>query len=276
MKDLINFKKNVYSQYGEDGIIKEILYRLKDFTDNQYCEFGAWDGIHLSNVYSLIKNTNFKALLIEPDKKKFIELCKNNPSPSIIKLNTFVGLEEKNKIDTLLKQNNFNINFDFLSIDVDSIDYYIFESLDIYKPKLICIEYNPTIPNDVDFVQKEYSSNQGASALSLIKLAKSKSYYPVCTTETNIFFIHVNYKKQVIGDKDLKINDLINDTKIKNYIFYGYDGSIFTSKEVRLPWHNIVVKDLNVLKWFLKKYPRNYNFLERFLFKIYRKFNNYF
>ena len=40
MKDLINFKKNVYSQHGEDGIIKEILYRLKDFTDNQYCEFG--------------------------------------------------------------------------------------------------------------------------------------------------------------------------------------------------------------------------------------------
>ena len=276
MKDLDNFKKNIYSQHGEDGIIEEIFYRLKDLVDNQYCEFGAWDGIHLSNVHALIKKKNSKALLIEPDKKKFIELCKNNPSPSIIKLNTFVGLKEKNKIDTLLKQNDFNINFDFLSIDVDSIDYYIFESLSMYKPKLICIEYNPTIPNDVYFVQKDFSSNQGASALSLIKLANSKNYHLVCTTETNLFFIHANYKKQVIGDKDLKLNDLIDDSKIKNYIFYGYDGSIFTSREVRLPWHNLVVKDLNVLKWFLKKYPRNYNFLEKFLFKIYRKFKNYF
>ena len=275
MNDLKNFKKNIYSQHGEDGIIEEIFYRLKDFTDNQYCEFGAWDGIHLSNVQALIKKKISKALLIEPDKKKFIELCKNNPNPSIIKLNTFVGLEEENKIDTLLSQNNFDINFDFLSIDVDSIDYYIFKSLNIYKPKLICIEYNPTIPNDVDFVQKNYSANQGASALSLIKLAKTKNYYPVCTTETNLFFIHSDYKKHIIGNNDLTINDLLDDSKIKNYIFYGYDGSIFTSKEVRLPWHNLVVKDLNVLKSFLKKYPRNYNFLEKILFKIYRRFKNF-
>ena len=275
MKDLKNFKKNIYSQNGEDGIVQEIFYRLKDFVDYQYCEFGAWDGIYLSNVHAFIKKKNSKALLIEPDKKKFIELCKNNPSPSIIKLNTFVGLKDKNKIDTLLKQNNFNINFDFLSIDVDSIDYYIFKSLNVYKPKLICIEYNHSIPNDVDFVQKDYTSNQGASALSLIKLAKSKNYHPVCATVTNLFFIHDDYKEQVIGDKDLKLNDLIDDTEIKNYIFYGYDGSIFTSKQVRLPWHSLVVKDLNVL-YFFKKYPRNYNFFEKFLFKIYKKFKNYF
>ena len=111
--------------------------------------------------------------------------------------------------------------------------------------------------------------------MSLIKLAKSKNYHPVCATVTNLFFIHDDYKEQVIGDKDLKLNDLIDDTEIKNYIFYGYDGSIFTSKQVRLPWHSLVVKDLNVL-YFLKKYPRNYNFFEKFLFKIYKKFKNYF
>ena len=272
MKDLKNFKNNIYSQHGEDGIIKEILCRLKKFTDNQYCEFGAWDGIHLSNVHALIKDKDYKTLLIEPDKKKFVELCKNNPSPAIIKINTFVGLNDENKIDTLLDLNNFNIVFDFLSIYVDSIDYYIFKSLDIYRPKLICIEFNPTIPNDVYFVQKDYSSNQGASALALIQLAKTKNYFPVCATDTNLFFIHANYKKYVIEDNNFEINDLIDDTKIKNYIFYGYDGSIFTSKEVRLPWHNFVVKDLNILKGFLRKYPPQYNFLEKILFKIYKRF----
>ena len=275
MENLKNFKDNIYSQHGEDGIIKEILYRLKEFTDNQFCEFGAWDGIHLSNVYALIKNKNHKALLIEPDKKKFVDLCKNNPNPEIIKLNTYVGLNDKNKLDTLLASNNFNINFDFLSIDVDSIDYYIFKSLDIYKPKLICIEYNPTIPNDVDFVQKDHYSNHGASALALIKLAKTKNYFPVCSTASNLFFIHEDYKKYVVGDKNFEIDDLIDDTKIKNYIFYGFDGSIFTSREVRLPWHNFLVKDLNVLNSFLRKYPRNYNFLEKIIFKLYRKFKSY-
>ena len=275
MENLKNFKDNIYSQHGEDGIIKEILYRLKEFTDNQFCEFGAWDGIHLSNVYALIKNKNHKALLIEPDKKKFVDLCKNNPNPEIIKLNTYVGLNDKNKLDTLLASNNFNINFDFLSIDVDSIDYYIFKSLDIYKPKLICIEYNPSIPNDVDFVQKDHYSNHGASALALIKLAKTKNYFPVCSTASNLFFIHEDYKKYVVGDNNYEIDDLIDDTKIKNYIFYGYDGSIFTSREVRLPWHNFLVKDLNVLNSFIRKYPRNYNFLEKIIFKLYRKFKSY-
>ena len=275
MENLKNFKDNIYSQHGEDGIIKEILYRLKEFTDNQFCEFGAWDGIHLSNVYALIKNKNHKALLIEPDKKKFVDLCKNNPNPEIIKLNAYVGLNDENKLDTILATNNFNINFDFLSIDVDSIDYYIFKSLDIYKPKLICIEYNPTIPNDVDFVQKDHYSNHGASALALIKLAKTKNYFPVCSTASNLFFIHEDYKKYVIGDNNYEIDDLIDDTKIKNYIFYGYDGSIFTSREVRLPWHNFLVKDLNVLNSFIRKYPHNYNFLEKIIFKLYRKFKSY-
>ena len=57
----------------------------------------------------------------------------------------------------MLEENNFIINFDFLSIDVDGCDYYLFESLTKYKPKLICIEYNPTIPNDVEFIQESIS-----------------------------------------------------------------------------------------------------------------------
>ena len=162
MKDLKNFKKNIYSQNGEDGIVQEIFYRLKDFVDYQYCEFGAWDGIYLSNVHALIKKKNSKALLIEPDKKKFIELCKNNPSPSIIKLNTFVGLKDKNKIDTLLKQNNFNINFDFLSIDVDSIDYYIFKSLNAV---FVSLSFNSQYSSQ--FIYLNFSKNENKSARSM-------------------------------------------------------------------------------------------------------------
>ena len=274
MGNLKNFKNNIYSQNGEDGIIKEVLNRTQKFNDNQYCEFGAWDGIHLSNTYALIKDKKCKALLLEPDKKKFLELCKNIPDPNIIKVNTFVEIKGVNSIDNLLEANNFNIDFDFLSIDIDSIDYHIFKSLNKYKPKLICIEFNPTIPNEVEFVQQKIHTNQGSSSLSLINLAKSKNYFPICATKTNLFFIHGDYKEFVIGDTIYEINDLINDDKIKNFIFYGYDGTIFTSKEVRLPWHNLLIKDLNILNRFLRKYPRNYNALEKIIFKIYRKWKN--
>ena len=50
------YKKNFYSQNGEDGIVLEILKRLKLNLRNKWCcEFGAWDGIHGSNTFNLIK-----------------------------------------------------------------------------------------------------------------------------------------------------------------------------------------------------------------------------
>ena len=52
------FKKNVFSQNGEDGILEILLKKLKLLSknkDNWCCEFGAWDGIHGSNTFNLIK-----------------------------------------------------------------------------------------------------------------------------------------------------------------------------------------------------------------------------
>ena len=63
------FKKNIYSQNGEDGIIEEILKRLAKSLDKNFCEFGAWDGIHLSNCYNLIQSQSYKGLFIEGNKK---------------------------------------------------------------------------------------------------------------------------------------------------------------------------------------------------------------
>ena len=60
---------------------------------------------------------------------------------------------------------------DLLSIDIDGNDYYIFESLARLKPELVVIEFNPTIPNDVMFVQeRNITVNQGCSLLALIAL----------------------------------------------------------------------------------------------------------
>ena len=48
------FKKNYYSQFGEDGIIEEVLKRM-GINEGWVCEFGAWDGIKSSNTFSLIE-----------------------------------------------------------------------------------------------------------------------------------------------------------------------------------------------------------------------------
>lgn len=48
---LLDFKDNIYSQTGEDGIVRKILEVLPE-KDKWCVEFGAGDGVFLSNVRS--------------------------------------------------------------------------------------------------------------------------------------------------------------------------------------------------------------------------------
>jgi len=275
MSNLNNFKKKFYSQNGEDGIIEEILNRFGKDIDYTCCEFGAWDGIYLSNVYNLVKNKGYKALYIEADKKKFDKLKNNFEGKNVITVNKHVSFEGKDKLDEILLENNFNINFDLLSIDIDGNDYHIFNSLEKFKPKIILIEFNPLIPNEVEFInKKDMKINQGSSALSLYNLAKKKGYTLVAATEVNLFFIHNNFVKKIIDTQDAKIDDIIDDKAYRNFIFVGFDGKIFTSKKLELPWHKIEVDEIKILPHFLQKYPLNYNFIENKIFRLFRNYLN--
>ena len=116
----------------------------------------------------------------------------------IIKINKFVSFDGINSLDNILKDTDLPKNFDFLSIDVDGCDYHIFENLNLFKPKIVIIEFNHLIPNEVDFIQKkDFNIKQGSSAKSIINLAKNKNYHLVASTTTNLIFIHENYKHQV-------------------------------------------------------------------------------
>jgi hypothetical protein len=86
MKSLEEFRSNTYSQAGEDGLISEILSRISTSYDIDHwcCEFGAWDGLYLSNTARLIREDKYNAILIEGDKKKLKDLQFNFPQDNII------------------------------------------------------------------------------------------------------------------------------------------------------------------------------------------------
>jgi hypothetical protein len=234
------YKKKIFSQWGEDGIIEEILKRLKHVSDRQCCEFGAWDGKFLSNTYNLIANHNYEAILIEADIKLFKGLNINFPEEKIIKINKFVNFIGENTLDNILEKTHFNKDFDFLSIDIDGCDYYIFESLSKFTPKLICIEFNPSIAKEINFVQeKNMKIKQGSSAKSIIDLGLKKDYFPIASTNCNLFFIHNKFKKFITNSTEFNINKLLQDLD-DNFLFYSYDGKVFASKP------SVLVKILNI------------------------------
>ena len=270
------FSEKKFSQFGEDGIIREILNRINSKNLDKWCvEFGASDGILYSNTYNLIKNHNYQAVLIEADKKSFSKLNKNIDTKKVIKLNKFVKFDGENSLEQILKKTEIPKNFDLISIDIDGCDYYIMENLKYYNPKIICIEFNHTIPNEVEFVQeKNFKIKHGSSALSLVNLATSKRYLLAASTLTNLIFIDNKYKKEVLDDNMLTIEDLRSDKEYKNIIFSGYDGSVISTRPIDLSWHKIKInnKKFQILPFFLRKFPGDYNVFEKILFFIYREF----
>lgn len=224
----IEYKKTITSQWGEDGIIEEIFRRIG--TENNICvEFGAWDGKHLSNTWNLWHNKGWASILIEGDKERLQSLEENVHGFGKVKVyNIYVSADGINSLDNILTKSNTPPRLDLLSIDVDGDDYYIFQSLEKFTPRVIIIEYNPTVPPELDIVQapREYF---GASALALVNLAKQKGYSFVGCTDTNCFFVlNSDFTKLEIQEPNL--NDVF-PKKYLTYIITSYDGSAFLSKQ---------------------------------------------
>src|SRR6056297_2455992 len=132
---LADHARDVHSQFGEDGILAEILSRLgiAQETREKWCvEFGAWDGVYLSNTYRLIDEEDWRAVLIEGDPARHADLCRNIPSDRIVKLCRFVGFGETDSLDAILSETAIPQEFDLLSIDIDGCDYHVWESLNRY------------------------------------------------------------------------------------------------------------------------------------------------
>jgi len=209
MSHYIQFAKNIYTQNGEDGIIEQ-LFKDLEIDLGVVVEFGAWDGVYLSNVYNLWKNRNFKAILIESDHHKAKELEKISKKINRVEsVNAFVSPDKNdtNSIDNILSRSSFTINndtFALMSIDIDSCDYYVFESIERFLPKVIIIETNSGKTDE--FV----THDQGCSLVSVNKLGVSKNYTLVCHTGNAIFVR--NDLLSLIPSSDYSVKNLYHNT----------------------------------------------------------------
>ena len=192
------YKKSIYSENGEDGIILEILKRLKLSTKNRWCcEFGAWDGIHGSNTFNLVKNLNYNAVYIEGEKNKYKYLLDTSKRfKKIIPINKFVEHKKNssNSLDKILKKTQISKDFDILSIDIDSFDLEVWKSLKKYRPKIVIIEINSGLLPGIKQVHGK--GKFGNSFTSTTEYAQKNKYQLVCHTG-NCIFIDKKYSKKL-------------------------------------------------------------------------------
>lgn len=184
-----------YSQCGEGRIIANILRLLPD-SDGWCVEFGASDGKQNSNTRHLVESFRYSAVLIESDPAAF-EALRANYHPTewpVFLLNRRVGFEKSDSLDTILKWTPIPADFDLLSIDIDGNDYHAWSTVEEFRPKVVCIEFNASIPTGMEFIQPaDHEIRQGSSISSIVGLAQRKGYKLVAVTSFNAIFVDAQY-----------------------------------------------------------------------------------
>tara|TARA_B100001094_G_scaffold227486_1_gene222003 strand:+ start:1403 stop:2206 length:804 start_codon:yes stop_codon:yes gene_type:complete len=202
--NLSEYFKSIFSQHGEDGIL-EYLYSIIDLKKKYYVEFGASNGNTIENTRSLRVNHGWSGLLMEGDK----ELV--NQSKGLVN-NEWITSEN---IMELFSKYEVPNDFDFLSIDIDSDDIYVFDEIDTekYKPSVIIGEYNPGLPNHLplsiekgksDYGINHHPQNQnfpcyhGCNIHAWYVVAKRKGYSILTTCGVNVVMVRDDYASNFV------------------------------------------------------------------------------
>jgi len=188
------YKQKFHSQWGEEGVVLEILKRLEINPQNKWmCEFGAWDGKHLSNTFHFVENMGSKAVYIEGDEERYQDLLKTcEIHKNIVPIKKFVNHD----LDNILETTDIPQDFLMLSIDVDGIDYHIWKHTEKYKPIIVIIEIDSGIPPPVEYVYNTENTTgykiNGTTFQSMLNLANEKGYNFVTHTG-NMIFVRNDY-----------------------------------------------------------------------------------
>lgn len=184
--DLLEHASNRFSQNGEDGVIARLFEQIGTET-RAACEFGAWDGIHFSNTRALLLD-GWSGVMIEADPAKYEQLVKTYADrDDVWCLNAMVGTGE-NALPELLRRAGGPTELDLLSIDIDGLDYEVFETMEM-RPRVVVVEVNAGHAPDSDApVPREVAANNVGQPLArFVALGERLGYRFVAYTGNAIF-----------------------------------------------------------------------------------------
>jgi hypothetical protein len=167
-----------YSQKGQDSFIEYTFDKI-GATNRYYVEFGAAEWPQVSNTAWFFMN-GWKGLLLEGDEKY-------RDRETIPNANYHIERISKENICELFRKYEVPVSPDLVSIDLDSMDYWVTDAmLQKYSPRVIMVENNVRF-EPLDSQTRKYDpdwnwSNNGwygASPYAFKKMFNSHGYTPV-------------------------------------------------------------------------------------------------
>ena len=189
---------SVSSMQGEDGHLLHIFKQI-GVSNREFVEIGIQNGLEC-NTANLAFNFGWSGVLVEGNPHD-AALAKKNYCcfPKVNVVESFVTCEN---VAELLKSAGANAKADLFSLDIDGNDYWIWEALADFHPRVAVLEYNSafgpteavTIPYQSDFKcggGKQSRLYYGASLSAMNALARRKGYALVGCSDLgpNAFFV---------------------------------------------------------------------------------------
>lgn len=198
-KRLEEVEFRVYSQFGDDGIIYFLLSKIKP-KSRTFIEFGVQDYSE-SNTRYLLESKNWSGLIIDGDFRAMADLRRHEIywRQDLTAIGAFITREN---INHLFAQGGFQGELGLLSVDIDGVDYWVWEAINTVSPSLVVAEYNSifggkhaiTVPYHPQFRRQDAHWSclyWGASLAALDHLARLKGYSLVgCNSAgNNAYFV---------------------------------------------------------------------------------------
>ncbi len=206
----------VHSQYDEDGILL-FIFALIGTTNKKCIEICAGDGIEC-NTANLIINHRWIGMLCDGDSLrrqragKFYSAHPDTRTWPPVILGDWITRENVNRV---IVEHDFGGEVDLLSLDMDGVDYWVWDAINEVSPRVVVLEFNHllgpvvavTVPYNPEFVAEftphgaDYS---GASLAAFIKLSKAKGYrfVGVNSISTNAFFVRNDIENDWLPEID--------------------------------------------------------------------------
>ncbi len=171
--------RNDFTQYGEDGLIEAAFEKFG--IANEWCfEVGAADGVFYSNTLRL-RNAGWSAVLIEAGADQFAKLSEF-ASWRVRTIHETIGPAS---LDRILRESNAPRQLDLGVIDIDGQDWWAWDGMQEFRPRLMLVEFFPREGSPVP----DLGGEGQASMEPIVQLGISKQYTPLVATHVNVLFV---------------------------------------------------------------------------------------
>jgi hypothetical protein len=199
----------VYSQWGEDGIL-EHLCRHVPIPRKVFIEFGV-ENYEEANTRFLLVSGNWAGLVIDGSEQHIAQI-RNSRVYWLHNLKAVHAFITRENINQILRENGVTGEIGLLSIDIDGMDYWVWEAITVVQPAIVVIEYNHrfgaeravTVPYDATFDRRKAHHSlvyYGASLRAMVELGARKGYdFVGCgSAGLNAFFVRGDFRPSQIA-----------------------------------------------------------------------------